>query len=68
MDDFDPDATLAELLDISRADQSEFNDEIHALAKGFLALHAWLSEGGTLPSAWHLATCMSRDCRAGEVS
>jgi len=30
-------------------------------------LDSWLTEGGILPDDWHLATCMSRDCRAGEV-
>lgn len=62
-----PDAALAEALDIARADQSEYNEDIHRLAELVLGLHDWLHSGGMLPAAWHLSTCMSSDCRAGEV-
>ena len=48
----DPDETLTEMLEISRADQSEFHDDIHRLCELTLALHGWLSTGGFLPAAW----------------
>ena len=51
----DPDAALAEMLDLARTDQSEFNDDIHRLAELTLALHGWLEKGGHLPAAWVLA-------------
>ncbi|QGH75336.1 HNH endonuclease [Mycobacterium phage Quesadilla] len=70
----DPDANLLELLDIAREHQAEVDDESrsnHAdtgrMADLVLALHGWLSDGGTLPAAWHLSTCMSSDCRAAEA-
>lgn len=48
----DPDAALAEMLDISHADQSEFHEDIHRLAELTLALHEWITSGGFLPAAW----------------
>lgn len=50
--DYDPDATLANLLTVARSDLSEFGDEVHALAQGLLQLNIWLQGGGRLPVAW----------------
>lgn len=70
----DPDATLAELLDLARHHQEELDDERRSshvdtgrMADLVTSLHGWLAAGGFLPSAWHLATCMAHDCRAEEV-
>ncbi|ACF05086.1 hypothetical protein Nigel_83 [Mycobacterium phage Nigel] len=48
----DPDAALAEMLDIARTDQSEYHDGIHRLCELTLGLHGWLARGGFLPAAW----------------
>ncbi|AKF14350.1 hypothetical protein SEA_VINCENZO_88 [Mycobacterium phage Vincenzo] len=48
----DPDAALAEMLDIARTDQSEYHDDIHRLCELVLGLHGFLSSGGFLPAAW----------------
>lgn len=55
----DPDAALAELLDIARAHQAELDDESrnqHAdtgqMADLVVDLHDWLAGGGFLPAAW----------------
>lgn len=56
----DPDAALAELLDIARAHQDELDDESrsqHAdtgrMADLVMDLHDWLADkGGFLPAAW----------------
>lgn len=70
----DPDANLLELLDIAREHQAEIDDESrssHAdtgrMADLVLALHEWLADGGMLPAAWHLSTCMASDCRLAEA-
>jgi len=63
----DPDEALKEMLDIARADHSEFHDDIHRLADLTLGLHEWLSKGGMLPAAWHLSTCMASDCRNADT-
>lgn len=56
----DPNAALAELVDIARQHQAELDDESrnrHAdtgqMAEVFLGLHDWLSQGGFLPAAWN---------------
>lgn len=64
----DPDTWLTELRMLARGDLAEFGNEVHDLAATFLKLDKWLTEGGTLPSGWHLSTCMSYDCRRGEAS
>lgn len=55
----DPDAALAELLDLARAHQAELDDEStspHAdtgrMADLVLALHEWIDRGGYIPTAW----------------
>ncbi|AER49399.1 hypothetical protein STINGER_85 [Mycobacterium phage Stinger] len=48
----DPDAALAEALDLARGDLAEYGDEVHRLAEVFLALDSWLQGGGFLPAAW----------------
>lgn len=57
----DPDATLAEMLEEARADQSEFHEGIHRLAELVLALDEWLRKGGFLPTDWHSATAAKGD-------
>lgn len=52
----DPNAALAELLDLARADQSEFNDDIHRMAELVLAFHEHLAGGGYPPAAWQEPT------------
>lgn len=56
----DPNAALAELVDIARQHQAELDDESrnrHAdtgqMADLVLALHEWLTGGGFLPAAWN---------------
>ena len=49
----DPDAALAEALDLARCDLAEYGDEVHRLAELFLGLHDFLSSGGFLPAAWN---------------
>lgn len=70
----DPDAALAELLDLARAHQAELDDEStnnHAdtgqMADLVLGLHDWLSTGGFLPAAWAVgrATDSSPEHRPG---
>jgi len=48
----DPDAALAEMVELAHSDLSEYNEDIHRLAELTLALNAWLSSGGFLPAAW----------------
>lgn len=67
MTDTDPDEALTELRELANGDLQQYGDEVHQLAKVFLELDRWLTEGGTLPSGWHLSTCMSHDCRRAEV-
>lgn len=50
--DYDPDHVLANLIEAAQADLSEFGDEVHSLAEGFLRLNRWLQEGGRLPVCW----------------
>jgi hypothetical protein len=57
----DPDANLAELLDIARQHQAELDDESrnhHAdtgrMAELVLALHEHIDHGGFLPAAWRI--------------
>lgn len=49
----DPDAALAEMREIAKADQSEFHEGIHRLCELTLALDEWITNGGFLPKAWH---------------
>ncbi|QGH80179.1 hypothetical protein SEA_MITHRIL_86 [Mycobacterium phage Mithril] len=49
----DPNATLQEMLEIARADQSEFHEDIHRLCELVLAMDTWMSGGGFLPAAWN---------------
>lgn len=55
----DPDAALAEMLEIARQHQAELDDESlnqHAdtgrLADLVVDLHEWIDSGGFLPAAW----------------
>lgn len=48
----DPDAVLLEMLEIARADQSMFHDDIHRLAQLVLDMNQWIESGGFLPAAW----------------
>ena len=64
----DPDAALDQLRALAarvQADQRLSHSDVVAAAEAFSALDNWLREGGFLPSAWHLSTCMAHDCRGG---
>lgn len=45
----DPDVAWQQAVEFARADLSEFNEGIHALAERVLALNDWLSKGGFPP-------------------
>jgi hypothetical protein len=47
----DPDACLAEMLDLARAAE-QLGDEAHRLAELTISMHEWLSRQGFLPAAW----------------
>ena len=56
----DPNAALAEMLDLARSHQAELDDESgnnHAdtgrLADLVVGLHEWIASGGFLPAAWN---------------
>jgi hypothetical protein len=48
----DPDAALAEMREIAKADQAEFHDGIHRICELFQGLDEWMTRGGPLPEAW----------------
>ena len=61
-----PDAVLDDMLTQAREHEARA-DDAGRLARLILTLDLWLNEGGTLPSRWHLATCMARECRVAEA-
>lgn len=71
----DPDAALAELLDLARAHRAELDDEStnnHAdtgqMADLVLGLHDWLSTGGFLSAAWAVGRATTSSPTSGAHS